>query len=69
MEAREYTQTNLRLLREKLDAEGMASARMLIGSLHPSEIARLLESLPLHERAVIWDCMGARQSLSRHRVA
>ncbi len=33
----------------------MRSARMLIRSLHPSELARLLESLPLRERAVIWE--------------
>lgn len=59
MEAREYTQANLRLLREKLGADGMSSARMLIGSLHPSEVARLLESLPLHERAVIWEMVDA----------
>jgi len=55
MEAREHTQTNLKLLREKLDGGGMRSARLLIHSLHPSELARLLESLPLRERAVIWD--------------
>ncbi len=55
MEARERTLTNLQLLREKLGSEGMSSARMLIGSLHPSEVARLLESLPLHERTVIWE--------------
>jgi magnesium transporter len=55
MDAREHTQTNLKLLREKLDGGGMRSARMLIHSLHPSELARLLESLPLRERAVIWE--------------
>ena len=55
MEARDHTQVNLKLLREKLDADGMSSARMLVGSLHPSEVARLLESLPLQERAVIWE--------------
>jgi magnesium transporter len=55
MEAREHTQTNLTLLREKLDSGGMRSARLLIHSLHPSELARLLESLPLRERAVIWE--------------
>jgi magnesium transporter len=55
MEARKHTQANLSLLREKLDGGGMRSARMLIGSLHPSELARLLESLPLRERAVIWE--------------
>ena len=55
MEARKHRQTNLSLLREKLDSGGMRSAQMLIGTLHPSELARLLESLPLRERAVIWD--------------
>ena len=55
MEAREHTQTALKLLREKLDSGGMRSARLLIHSLHPSELARLLESLPLRERAVIWE--------------
>ncbi len=55
MEAREHTQANLNLLREKLDSDGLRSARMLIHSLHPSELARLLESLPLRERAVIWE--------------
>ncbi len=55
MEAREHTQINLKLLREKLDSGGMRSARLLIHSLHPSELARLLESLPLRERAVIWE--------------
>lgn len=55
MEAREHTQTNLKLLREKLDSGGMRSSRMMIHSLHPSELARLLESLPLRERAVIWE--------------
>ncbi len=55
MEAREHIQTNLKLLRERLDTGGMRSARLLIHSLHPSELARLLESLPLHERSVIWE--------------
>jgi len=55
MEAREHLQTNLRLLRESLDSGSMRSARLLIRSLHPSELARLLESLPLRERAVIWE--------------
>ena len=55
MEARKHTQANLSLLREKLDSGGMRSTQMLIGSLHPSELARLLESLPLRERAVVWE--------------
>ncbi len=55
METREHIQTNLKLLRESLDSGGLRTARLLIHSLHPSELARLLESLPLRERAVIWE--------------
>jgi hypothetical protein len=41
MEAREHTQqANLSLLRERLGSGRVRSAQMLIGSLHPSEIAR-----------------------------
>ena len=55
MESEDRTLTSRHLLREKLGAEGLSSARMLIGSLNPSEVARLLESLPLQERAVVWE--------------
>ena len=55
MEARDHTQANLSLLRERLGSGRVRSAQMLIGSLHPAEIARLLESLPRTERAVIWE--------------
>jgi len=55
MEAREQTQANLSLLRERLGGGRLRSAQMLIGSLHPAEIARLLESLPQTERAVMWE--------------
>jgi magnesium transporter len=57
MESREYTQSNLRMLREKLGSGGLRSAQQLLGNLHPSELARLLESMPLHERAVVWEMM------------
>ncbi len=55
MEAREHTQANLSLLREKLGSGRVRSAQMLVGSLHPAEVARLLESLPQTERAFIWE--------------
>jgi len=55
MEAREHTQANLQLLREQLDSGGMRSARLMIHALHPAEVARLLESMPLRERAVLWE--------------
>jgi magnesium transporter len=59
MEAREHTQANLQLLRERLDSGRMRSARLMIHSLHPGEIARLLESLPLRERAALWEMVDA----------
>ncbi|MEX2124578.1 MAG: magnesium transporter [Woeseia sp.] len=55
MEPREPTQNTLELLRETLGSGGLRSARMLVRSLYPSELARLLESVPLAERALIWD--------------
>ena len=55
MEAREHTQANLELLQEKLDSGRMRSAAIMVNSLHPSEVARLLESLPLKDRAVLWE--------------
>lgn len=58
MEAREHTQASLSLLREKLGSGGVRSAQMLINSLHAAEIARLLESLPLTERSLIWEIVA-----------
>jgi len=55
MEAREHTQANLSVLRERLGGGRVRSAQRLIASLHPSEIARLIESLPWTERSVIWE--------------
>ncbi len=55
MESREPTQTTLELLRSRLGSGGMRSARVLIESLTASELARLLESLPPPERALIWE--------------
>lgn len=55
MDVREHTKADLDLLREQLDSGRMRSARLLVNSLHPSELARLLESLPLKKRAVLWE--------------
>jgi magnesium transporter len=55
METREHTQANLQLLREELDSGELRSARRMIHGLHPAEIARLLESMPHRERAVLWE--------------
>jgi len=55
MEARKHTQANLQLLREQLDSGALRSARQMIQGLHPAEVAHLLESVPLHERGVLWE--------------
>jgi magnesium transporter len=44
----------LRDLREALDEGKLDTARTLCDSLHPSEIALILESLPQPERSVVW---------------
>ena len=58
MESGDHTQANLALLRERLDSGRMRSARIMVNSMHPSELARLLESLPRNQRAVLWDMIG-----------
>ncbi|MEM6512142.1 MAG: magnesium transporter [Pseudomonadota bacterium] len=55
MEVRDNMQANLQQLRERLDSGSLRSARLMIHSLHPAEVARLLESLPRRERAVLWE--------------
>lgn len=59
MHAKEQPQSNLEELRHRLDSGQMRSARLLIDSLRPTELARLLESLPLRERAVVWEMVDA----------
>lgn len=59
MEAREHSQASLQLLREQLDSGRLRSARLMLHSLHPAEIARLLESVPLRERAILWEMVDA----------
>ncbi|MDJ0904793.1 MAG: magnesium transporter [Woeseiaceae bacterium] len=59
MESREQKQSSLQLLREQLDSGGMRSARLMVHSLHPAEVGRLLESLPPRERAVLWDMVDS----------
>ncbi len=55
MEDQEARQTPLETLREALEGGALRPVRRMIGSLHPSEVARLLESLPPAERAVVWE--------------
>jgi magnesium transporter len=62
MEARETTKANLELLQERLNSGRMRSAGIMVNSLYPSEVARLLESLPLKERAMIWEIVDSEIS-------
>ncbi|MCJ7592043.1 MAG: magnesium transporter [Woeseiaceae bacterium] len=55
MEARDQKRDNLEKLGLLLDGGRMRSARVMVNSLHPSELARLLESLPRKRRAVLWE--------------
>ena len=59
MDSIDRTKADLALLREKLDSGRMRSARIMVNSLHPSEVARLLESLPLKDRAVLWELVDS----------
>jgi len=59
MEARDTTKDNLELLRQQLEGGRMRSARVMVNSLHPSEVARLLESLPRKKRAMLWEIVDA----------
>ncbi len=59
MEARDTTKDNLELLRQQLEGGRMRSARVMVNSLHPSEVARLLESLPRKKRAMLWEIVDS----------
>lgn len=47
--------SHLGTLREALESGTLRQVQTLINSLHPAEIALLLESLPQAERAVVWE--------------
>ena len=55
MDAIKTTKNNLDKLWEQLDSGSMRPARIMVNSLHPSEVARLLESLPHKKRSVLWE--------------
>ena len=59
MEARENTKANLERLREQLDSGSMRAAGRMIHGLRPPEVARLLESVPLRERASLWEMVDS----------
>jgi magnesium transporter len=59
MDARDTTKENLELLRLQLEGGRMRSARVMVNSLHPSEVARLLESLPRKKRTMLWEIVDS----------
>jgi magnesium transporter len=54
-DTREATETKLRSLREALEGSSLRAARRTLHSLHPAEIAQLLESLPPAKRDFVWE--------------
>jgi magnesium transporter len=59
MEAPEQTKDNHEELRQLLDGGRMRTARVMVNSLHPSEVARLLESLPRKRRSMLWELVDS----------
>ena len=55
METKQQQETKLEALRNALHAGTLRQVSRMINSLHPAEIAQLLESLPPAEREVAWD--------------
>ena len=47
--------SSLHKLKNRLISGKIVASRNLLNSLHPSELARLIESLPLNERALVWE--------------
>lgn len=59
MENTENNLSNLQQLRRALDAGAVRSIQGTLASLHPSEVALLLESLPLADRRIVWDLVDS----------
>lgn len=53
------THKHLRLLSDSLDSGALSLVKEQVNSLHPAEIASLLESLPLSNRRVVWKLIHA----------
>ena len=47
--------SSLHKLKNRLIDGKIVASRNLLNNLHPSELARLIESLPLNERALVWE--------------
>ena len=60
METPDQTKYTHEELRQLLDDGGrMRRARVMVNSLHPSEVARLLESLPRKKRSILWELVDS----------
>ena len=47
--------SSLHKLKNRLIDGKIVASQNLLNNLHPSELARLIESLPLNERALVWE--------------
>ncbi len=56
---REKRQQRLEIFIQALEYDTLANVRGMLNNLHPAEIAHLMESLPHHERLLLWDLLDA----------
>ncbi len=54
---REKRQQRLELFSQALEHDTLSNVRGMLNHLHPAEVAHLLESLPHHERSLLWDLL------------
>ncbi len=60
IEATDQRAPRLKLLRDALESGTLRRVQRMINSLHPAEIADLLESLPPAEREVVWELVDTQ---------
>ncbi len=56
---REKRQQRLELFSQALEYDTLSNVRGMLNHLHPAEVAHLLESLPHHERSLLWDLLDS----------
>ncbi|MCF6324937.1 MAG: magnesium transporter [Gammaproteobacteria bacterium] len=54
---REKRQQRLEVFSLALELDTLANVQGMLNNLHPAEVAHLLESLPHHERSLLWDLL------------
>ena len=52
--------SNLNKLKNRLVSGKIVASKNILNNLHPSELARLIESMPLNERAIIWEMIDRK---------